>query len=208
MNTTVNVNLAGQHFYFDQAAKVKLEVYFEEIKSYFTDESFLQELMTDVEARIAELLNDIIVDSQQVVTIQHIEKVMEVMGEANSFKIDDDKAVRKLFRDPDDRFLGGVASGVSHYFGLQVKWVRLIWLLLGLFSWGGFSILYIALWIFVPLAKTTSEKFMMKGEAINLSNLEKKLKKSLKRLPIKSKMPIIKKPNAKSNQRQHGFSMR
>ena len=95
MNTTVNVNLAGQHFYFDQAAKVKLEVYFEEIKSYFTDESFLQELMTDVEARIAELLNDIIADSQQVVTIQHIEKVIEVMGEPNSFKIDDDKAQNK-----------------------------------------------------------------------------------------------------------------
>ena len=171
MNTTVNVNLAGQHFYFDQAAKVKLEVYFEEIKSYFTDESFLQELMTDVEARIAELLNDIIVDPQQVVTIHHIEKVMEVMGEANSFKIDDDKAqnktetkaVRKLFRDPDDRILGGVASGVSHYFSLQVKWVRLIWLLLVLYSWGGFSILYIELWVFVPLAKTTSKKFMMKG---------------------------------------------
>jgi phage shock protein PspC (stress-responsive transcriptional regulator) len=184
MNTTVNVNLARQHFYFDQASKVKLEVYFEEIKSYFTNDSFLEELMTDVEARIAELLNEIIVDSQQVVTIQHIEKVIEVMGEPNSFKIDDEKAqnkaetkaVRKLFRDPDDRFLGGVASGVSHYFSLQVKWVRLIWLLLGLFSWGGFSILYIALWIFVPLAKTTSEKFMMKGQAINLSNLEKKIK--------------------------------
>jgi phage shock protein PspC (stress-responsive transcriptional regulator) len=184
MNTTVNVNLARQHFYFDQASKVKLEVYFEEIKSYFTNDSFLEELMTDVEARIAELLNEIIVDSQQVVTIQHIEKVIEVMGEPNSFKIDDEKAqnkaetkaVRKLFRDPDDRFLGGVASGVSHYFSLQVKWVRLIWLLLGLFSWGGFSILYIALWIFMPLAKTTSEKFMMKGQAINLSNLEKKIK--------------------------------
>jgi phage shock protein PspC (stress-responsive transcriptional regulator) len=184
MNTTVNVNLAGQHFYFDQDSKVKLEIYFEEIKSYFTDESFLHELMTDIETRIAELLNDIIVDSQQVVTIQHTEKVMEVMGEANSFKIDDDKtqkktetkALRKLFRDPDDRFLGGVASGVSNYFGLQVKWVRLIWLLLGLFSWGGFSILYIALWIFMPLAKTTSEKFMMKGQAISLSNLEKKIK--------------------------------
>jgi phage shock protein PspC (stress-responsive transcriptional regulator) len=184
MNTTVNVNLARQHFYFDQASKVKLEVYFEEIKSYFTDDSFLEELMTDVEGRIAELLNEIIVDSQQVVTIQHIEKVIEVMGEPNSFKIDDEKAqnkaetkaVRKLFRDPDDRFLGGVASGVSHYFSLQVKWVRLIWLLLGLFSWGGFSILYIALWIFMPLAKTTSEKFMMKGQAINLSNLEKKIK--------------------------------
>ena len=63
MNTTVNVNLAGQHFYFDQAAKVKFEVYFEN-QIYFTDESFLQELMTDVEARIAELLNDIIVDTQ------------------------------------------------------------------------------------------------------------------------------------------------
>jgi hypothetical protein len=95
MNTTVNVNLAGQHFYFDQDSKVKLEVYFEEIKSYFTDESFLHELMTDIETRIAELLNDIIVDSQQVVTIQHTEKVMEVMGEANSFKIDDDKTQKK-----------------------------------------------------------------------------------------------------------------
>lgn len=184
MNITINVNLAGQHFYFDQAAKVKLEIYFEEIKSYFTDESFLQELMTDVEARIAELLNDIRLDSNQVITVQHIENVIQIMGESNSFKIDEEKtqsqsetkAIRKLFRDPDDRFLGGVASGVSHYFGLQVSWVRLIWLLLGLFSWGGFSILYIALWIFVPIAKTTSEKFMMKGEPINLSNLEKKIK--------------------------------
>ena len=120
MNTTVNVNLAGQHFYFDQAAKVKLEIYFEEIKSYFNDESFLQGLMTDVEARIAELLNDIIVDSQQVVTIQHIEKVMEVMGEAKSFKIDDDKAqnktetktVRKLFRDPEIVFLAVLLLGL------------------------------------------------------------------------------------------------
>ena len=201
MNTTINVNLAGQHFYFDQTAKVKIEIYFEEIKSYFTNESFLQELMTDVEARIAELLNDIRIDSNQVITIQHIENVIQIMCEPNSFKIYEEKtqsksetkAIRKLFRDPDDRFLGGVASGVSHYFGLQVSWVRLIWLLLGLFSWGGFSILYIALWIFVPIAKTTSEKFMMKGEPINLSNLEKKLKRSLKRLPIKSKMLIIRK---------------
>ena len=117
------------------------------------------------------------------------------VGEANSFKIDDDKAqnktetkaVRKLFRDPDDRFLGGVASGVSHYFSLQVKWVRLIWLLLGLFSWGGFSILYIALWVFVPLAKTTSEKFMMKGQAINLSNLEKKIKEDFEEVAYQIK---------------------
>ena len=159
--------------------------------------------MTDVEARIAELLNDIRLDSNQVITIQHIENVIQIMGEPNSFKIDEEKtqsesetkAIRKLFRDPDDRFLGGVASGVSHYFGLQVSWVRLIWLLLGLFSWGGFSILYIALWIFVSVAKTTSEKFMMKGEPINLSNLEKKLKRSLKRLLIKSKMLIIRKLN-------------
>ncbi len=203
MNTTINVNLTGQHFYFDQTAKVKIEIYFEEIKSYFTNESFLQELMTDVEARIAELLNDIRIDSNQVITIQHIENVIQIMGVPNSFKFDEEKtqnqsetkAIRKLFRDPDDRFLGGVASGVSNYFGLQVSWVRLIWLLLGLFSWGGFSILYIALWIFVPIAKTTSEKFMMKGEPINLSNLEKKLKRSLKRLPIKSKMLIIRKLN-------------
>ena len=184
MNTTVSINLAGLHFYFDQDAKVKLDLYFAEIRSYFTDENFLHELMSDIEARIAELLTEIKLDVNQVITIQHIENVIEIMGAPKSFKIDDEKnesqsetkAPRKLFRDPDDRFLGGVASGISHYFGLQVGWVRLIWLLLGLFSWGGFSILYIGMWIFVPIAKTTSEKFMMRGEPINLSNLEKKIK--------------------------------
>ena len=207
MNKTVNVNLAGQHFYFDQAAKTKLEIYFDEIKKHFTDEVLCQEIMTDVEARIAELLQQKTTHPQQVITIKNIEDIIEVMGEPNAYKIDEEedktektkqkKSLRKLFRDPDDRFFGGVASGVAHYFGLQIKWVRLIWLLLALFSWGGFTILYIALWVFVPLAKTTTEKFMMKGEAVNLSNIEKKIKEEFQNVTENIKNADYKKAKRK-----------
>ena len=87
MNTTVSINLAGLHFYFDQDAKVKLDLYFAEIRSYFTDENFLHELMSDIEARIAELLTETKLDVNQVITIQHIENVIEIMGAPKSFKI-------------------------------------------------------------------------------------------------------------------------
>ena len=189
MNTTPNINLGGQHFYIDKNAHEHLYEYLEAIKNHFQDQDLRDEILTDIESRIAELLNDRIKHERQVIAVEDVAYIIEVMGQPNAFKMDseatdeEDKSThkRKLFRDPNDKIFSGVAAGVAHYFGLQVKWVRLIWLFLGLFSWGGFVLIYLVLWVVLSEAKTTAEKLMMRGEPINVSNLEKKSKKGLMR---------------------------
>lgn len=187
MNTTLNINLGGQHFYMDQNAYDNLAQYLEAIKNHFKDRALRDEILSDIESRIAELFSERITHERQVITVQDVSYVIDTMGQPNAFKLDSEEVdeneetthKRKLFRDPDDKIIGGVAAGLAHYFGLQVKWIRLIWLILGLFSWGGFIIIYLILWIILSEAKTTAEKLMMRGEPINISNLEKKIKEGI-----------------------------
>ena len=86
---------------------------------------------------------------------------------------------RKLFRDPDDKKLGGVASGLALYLGMDVAVIRLLFLLSVLF--GGLGIpIYIVLWLVVPLATTITEKVQMQGNPITLSGIEESLKNNLR----------------------------
>ncbi|MGB0199200.1 MAG: PspC domain-containing protein [Flavobacteriaceae bacterium] len=187
MNTTLNINLGGQHFIIDKAAHEHLHQYLEAIKNHFQDQNIRDEILSDIESRIAELFNERAIHERQVISIEDVRYIIEIMGQPSAFKMDAEEPSqeetnthkRKLFRDPDDKILSGVAAGVAHYFGLEVKWVRLIWLLLGLFSWGGFVLIYLILWIALSKANTAAEKLKMRGEPINVSNLEKKIKEGI-----------------------------
>ena len=186
MNTTININLAGQLFHMDKNAYDMLKNYLEEIAAYFKNSEIQEELMSDIEARISELFIEKTTYKRQVITIQEVVYVIEVMGQPKDFHVSDDyfeeetqRKEKKFFRDPDDTVIGWVAAGLAHYFGVQVSWVRIIWLLLALFSWGGFILLYFALWTFIGTAKTTAEKLSMKGKPVNISNLEKKFKEGI-----------------------------
>lgn len=77
---------------------------------------------------------------------------------------------RRLFRNPDDRILGGVLSGLSAYFGWDVTWIRIGALVLGCFV-HGLILAYLIAWIIIPLAKTATEKLQMRGEPINMENI-------------------------------------
>lgn len=184
MNTTLNINLGGQHFFIDNTAHEHLHQYLEAIKNHFKDQEIREEILADIESRIAELLNERVKHERQVISLEDVKYIIGIMGQPNAFKMDSDengsddstKHKRKLYRDPDDKIFSGVAAGVSHYFGLQVKWVRLIWLFLALFSWGGFVLIYLILWVILSEATTAAEKLMMHGKPINISNLEKKIK--------------------------------
>lgn len=85
----------------------------------------------------------------------------------------EDKSYRRLYRNPDDQVLGGVCSGISAYFGISDPiWIRLAFVAaFFLFGWG--VLLYIILWAIVPEASTAAQKLAMKGEPINVHNLEK-----------------------------------
>lgn len=188
MNKTININLGGFFFHIDEIAYQKLRRYLESIsKSLSDDPQGKNEIIPDIEARISELLSEKITDARQVVNEGDIDDIIVIMGQPEDYADAEQEysdasysytrnnaSGKKLFRDGDDKFLGGVCSGVGHYFNIDVIWIRLAFIVL-LFS--GFSpLIYIILWILLPEAKTTSEKLQMEGEAVNIDNIEKKIR--------------------------------
>lgn len=92
--------------------------------------------------------------------------------------IEEDKKIKKMFRNPDDRVLGGVSGGLAAYFGVDATVVRLIFVI-SIFLGGAGLIIYFILWIITPEAKSLTDKMQMQGEPVTLSNIETNIKKSL-----------------------------
>ncbi len=190
MNKTVNINLAGIFFHIDEDAYLKLQRYLEAIKRSFTDSQGRSEIISDIEARIAELFAERIQNEKQVVGIKLVDEVITIMGQPEDYLVDDEifedepqasqrrssRPSKKLYRDTDNSYIGGVAAGLGHYFGIDTIWIRLIWLLFAIGSGGTFIFIYLIFWALVPEAKTTAEKLMMSGDDVNISNIEKKIK--------------------------------
>ena len=187
MNKTVNINLAGIFFHIDENAYAKLQRYLEAIRRSFTDSQGRSEIISDIEARIAELFTERVKHEKQVISSKEVDEVITIMGQPEDYIVDSEifedepisysrrKPSRKLFRDTENSYVGGVSSGLAHYFGIDALWIRLIWILL-IFCAGTGILLYILLWILLPEAVTTSDKIMMTGDPVNISNIEKKIK--------------------------------
>lgn len=193
MKKTVNVNLAGTFFHIDEDAYGKLTRYLDAIKKSMLDPQGSDEIIQDIEARIAELFSEKIESSTQVISIKELDEVISVMGQPEDYMVDEEifedngfeskrktrrssSSSRKLFRDIDDKFISGVSSGLGHYLGIDTIWIRLLWVILILVGFGSPILIYILLWIIVPAAESTSDKLKMTGEPVNISNIEKKLK--------------------------------
>lgn len=190
MNKTININLGGLFFHIDEVAFQKLRRYLDTIRRSLSDDpKGRDEIIADIEFRISELLSEKIKDPRQVINESDIDEVIAIMGQPEDYVFEEDSYSnnskntgsyqsynqKKLFRDGDDKFLGGVASGIGHYFGIEAIWVRLIWLFLAFGAGFGF-LLYIILWILLPEAQTTAEKLQMEGESVNISTIEKKIR--------------------------------
>jgi len=187
MNKTININLGGIFFHIDELAYQKLRLYLDAIRRSLSDDpQGRDEILNDIELRIGELLSERIKDVRQVVNENDIDEITKIMGKPEDYLVDeelfeDETASRKnisskkLFRDTDDKFLGGVCSGMAHYVGIDVIWMRLLWLIL-FFFFGTGILVYILLWILVPQAESTAEKLQMKGEPVNISNIERKIR--------------------------------
>lgn len=190
MNKTININLGGFFFHIDEIAFQKLRRYLDAIsKSLSDDPQGKNEIIADIEARISELLSEKITDSRQVVNENDIDDIITIMGQPEDYAEAEEpyneatysyqrnnSNGKKLFRDSEDKFLGGVAAGIAHYFDIDSIWVRLAFLFSTLAGFGTGILVYIVLWILLPEAKTTAEKLQMEGEAVNIDNIEKKIR--------------------------------
>lgn len=272
MKKNISINLQGMIFHVEEDGYEVLSQYLVSVKAYFSSYEGHQEIVADIEARIAEIFTSRLSPSKQVITLADVQALVAQMGTVTDFEMlepDEPQAtagqkgtyahpgtgagagtdpgagtgkrlfrdesrkmlggvssgialylgtdpalirlvflalflaggfglilyiicwialpgssnlpeakVKRLFRDPDNKMLGGVSSGLGHYFGIDTSIVRVIFLAL-IFA-GGFSImLYILLWIALPEARTITEKVQMQGNPVTLSSIEESLKGSL-----------------------------
>lgn len=201
MNKTININLAGISFHIDEDAYGKLSRYLHAIKKSLRDSEGREEIMQDIESRIAELFSEKLTLPAQVVTMRELDEVIAIMGQPEDYELDDESFdetppsgnasysgyKKQLYRDIDNKYIGGVSSGLAHFLGIDPLWIRLLWVILVLAGLGSPIVFYLLLWILIPPALTTSEKLKMTGEPINISNIEKKFRESFDNVADKFK---------------------
>jgi phage shock protein PspC (stress-responsive transcriptional regulator) len=186
MKKTFTINISGIIFHIDEDAYSKLNSYLSSIKVHFNNLDGKEEVISDIESRIAEILQSKLSDTKQVVVLEDINEVIEIMGQPSDFSDEEEEPIRqntynhkqsgykRLYRDPENKMIGGVASGIGAYLNVDPIWVRIIFIISLFTTLGAF--IYIILWIAVPEALTTSDRLEMKGEPVNISNIEKSIK--------------------------------
>ena len=187
MNRTLTINIGGLVFHIEEQAYQRLDQYIKAIRRSIPMEE-QDEVVQDIELRIAEIFNSKITTTKQVITSEDVEEVIRIMGRPEDYSIDEEQTYqhseqtyyreKKLFRDTDNRILGGVLAGLAHYFKIDTIWVRLIFIFL-VFFYGTGILLYFVLWIIIPSAKTTSEKLDMMGEPVNIETIERKIREGV-----------------------------
>ena len=181
MNKTVSISLAGFSFMIEEQAYEKLNAYLQALRnSLEKDEA--DEVMYDIEIRIAEIFRENL-DKREVVNSDDVEKVIAQLGtpeaiegqnEENAGKETSQEKTRKeLFRDMKRGKIAGVCAGLAQYFGMDISLMRIIWILVFIFTVGFVSVVaYVILWVVLPEAETASDFLKMQGKPINFDSLK------------------------------------
>ncbi|ELR68936.1 hypothetical protein C900_05629 [Fulvivirga imtechensis AK7] len=181
MKKNISINISGIIFHIEEDAFEKLRDYLDGINRYFSNFDGSQEIIADIESRIAEIFLAKLNEGKQVITAEDVDSLITTMGsikdfqaveeeEANHEKSDSysesesswSESGRKLYRDEKRKLIGGVCAGIAHYFNLDPLWIRLITIILFLGSYGVLLIAYAVLWIVLPSSYDLSEDKKLK----------------------------------------------
>lgn len=207
MKKTTTINLNGAVIHIDEDAYQQLAEYLDNLKGHFAGEKGAEEILGDIESRIGDLFKTRLRYGIEVVALRDVNEVIEIMGQPEDFDCDvlgegeadahqpsetgptiipspevppiSIKREKTLFRDPDSAYLGGVASGLGWYLGIDAVWVRLLLIILTFF-YGASILVYLLFWVIVPQARTTPQKMQMKGEPVTVDTITQNIKKEEK----------------------------
>ena len=201
MKETVKINLSQRLFDLDADAYTRLKDYLDALTRYFSQKSphEAEEIIQDIEQRIADLLAGKLGERKQVINLADVEDVIAGMGTIEDFNMEEGNEEtsqeqrsshqeetygdrrRQLYRDLDNNLIGGVCSGIGAYFSIDPNWIRVVFVILFLLK--GFGLLaYLILWAVVPAARTTAQKLSMKGRPVNVENIENAVKEEFVRI--------------------------
>jgi phage shock protein PspC (stress-responsive transcriptional regulator) len=186
MKKIININLSGRVVPIEDSAYDKLQAYLESLRRYFANEESREEIINDIESRIAELLHEKIRKGASAVTDADVNEVISSMGTVEDFEAEDKesgaatstgaqqnsntnagatyakKEKSRLYRDSSDKMIGGVCSGIANYIGIDPAIVRILFAIIGFGSFGFGFIAYVILWIVLPprdLENYTGKRF-------------------------------------------------
>ena len=191
MKQILNINLGGYPVTIDTDAYEHLSRYLDAIEQHFKESDAAEEILSDIEGRMAELFKENI-HPRTIVTMPDVKAAIDIMGTPEMFgaeAMDEEEPTesgqkkkkkksssgfnpgKRLFRDPDDKLLGGVSSGLAAFLGVADPiWIRILFIV---FTLAGFASvpIYLILWIVMPVAKTSSDRLAMRGEPINVESI-------------------------------------
>lgn len=192
MKKNININLFGTLYSIDEDAYELLKKYEDNMRSYYSRREGGEEIADDVEHRIAELFAELRSQGVEAITIEQVEEIIRRIGDPQEMEegceeegkteqkstatSTEEKPVHRLFRDSEDKMVGGVISGITKYFGWRdpLPW-RIIFFLLCIFSYSILFWVYIVCWILIPEAITAEERLQMKGEPVNPKTINEEL---------------------------------
>ncbi|MEQ8926157.1 MAG: PspC domain-containing protein [Fulvivirga sp.] len=169
MKKNISINISGIIFHIEEDAFDQLKDYLDSINRYFSTFNDSQEIISDIEGRIAEIFLSKLNDDKQVITLEDVESLKSTMGSIKDFQsIEEDfeekaseekhtgersfeeSGSKKLYRDEKRRILAGVCAGIAHYFNIDPLWIRLLFFII-LIGTGGILIpVYLVMWAVVP----------------------------------------------------------
>jgi phage shock protein PspC (stress-responsive transcriptional regulator) len=189
MKKTFPVNLGNRVFNIDEDAYLRLQEYLDVIEGYFSDQKEREDIINDIEMRISELFSERTAINKQVITIGDVNEVITIMGDPGEIAGEKSKSdhsqdysnyrrssgTRRLYRDPDNRIIGGVCGGLGAYLNIDPVILRVLAVVL-VITFGVGILIYLVMWIVVPEAHTTAQKLEMRGDSVNASNIGKFVK--------------------------------
>jgi len=181
MNEVNKIHLGRQAFTISAEAYKELKNYLDAIKKQGGD----SEVVDEVELRMAELLSEHGISGEKVVLPADVDFLKEQLGNPSDFKDDGESSspadkstdAKRLFRDTDSAMIAGVAAGLSSYLGIDVLFIRILFLI-GVLTGGWGILIYVVLWLLVPEAKTSSDRLQMAGKPVTVDSLKEVVKRA------------------------------
>ena len=183
MERTITINMGQRIFVINEDAYYMLKDYLTTLRQVFAGNNSSDEIISDIESSISDIFAEkYCTEPGTVITIDDVREVINRVGRPEDFSScdndEDDEChqassakCRKLFRDPCNKVLGGVCSGLGVYLNVDPLWIRILFICLTLFTNIITVVLYVVLCIIIPEAKTPADRMAMEGQAPTLDNI-------------------------------------
>jgi len=171
MKKVININFQGRVIPIEESAYEILKQYIESLRQFFANEEGKEEIINDIEGRIGELFGEVLKKGNPCITDADVEVIMNSIGRPEDFEAEDAGTTHaepssgkqsssrsqqpagsrgRLYRDQNDKLLGGVCSGLANYFRVDPSIVRILFAVITFGGFGTGFLIYILLWIILP----------------------------------------------------------